>query len=192
MNSLKFVPENWSGGTAIGPRWQLPGKWSATCSRWIEGIRTSCLPRNSPGGQRLKAFPNREKVKHQDLSTRRLPGSAVADWATEQIPEAHYELFRDWQRTQTQSSATALRSPRQQMDVWFCIGRNLRREAQIALEGILIRSNARSPKRARKTRGFSLDFDLHGSRLSDKRSTMVCHLDRSEAEWRDLGCQRST
>ena len=42
------------------------------------------------------------------------------------------------------------------MDVWFCIGRNLRREAHIALEGILIRSNARSPKRARKTRAFPL------------------------------------
>ena len=65
---------------------------------------------------------------------RRLPGPAVADWATEQIPEAHYELFRDWQRTQTQSSATTLRSPRQQMDVWFCIGRNLRREAQLRYE----------------------------------------------------------
>jgi hypothetical protein len=36
------------------------------------------------------------------------------------------------------------------MDVWFCIGRNLRREAKRALENILIRSNARSPKRARK------------------------------------------
>jgi len=35
-------------------------------------------------------------------------------------PEAHHELFRDWQRTQTQSSATALRSPRLQIDVWFC------------------------------------------------------------------------
>ena len=35
-------------------------------------------------------------------------------------PEALDELFRDWQRTQTQSSVTALRSLRQQMDVWFC------------------------------------------------------------------------
>jgi hypothetical protein len=42
------------------------------------------------------------------------------------------------------------------MDVRFCIGRNLRREAQSALEGILIRSNARSPKRARTTRAFRL------------------------------------
>jgi hypothetical protein len=36
------------------------------------------------------------------------------------------------------------------------MGRNLRREAQIALEGILIGSNARSPKRARKPRAFCL------------------------------------
>ena len=38
----------------------------------------------------------------------------------DQPPEAHHELFRDWQRTQTQSSGTALRSPRLQIDVWFC------------------------------------------------------------------------
>jgi hypothetical protein len=35
-------------------------------------------------------------------------------------PEALFELFWDWQRTQTQSSVTAPRSPRQQMDVRFC------------------------------------------------------------------------
>src|ERR1700758_2241170 len=35
-------------------------------------------------------------------------------------PEALYELFRDWQRIQTQSLVKALRSPRLQMDVWFC------------------------------------------------------------------------
>jgi hypothetical protein len=46
----------------------------------------------------------------------------IADWAKDQTPEAHYELFRDWQRTQTQSSVTALRSSRQQMDVRFCMG----------------------------------------------------------------------
>ena len=38
----------------------------------------------------------------------------------DQTPKALYELFRDWQRTQIQSSVEALRSPRQQMDVWFC------------------------------------------------------------------------
>ena len=52
---------------------------------------------------------------------RRLPGPA--GWRLsegDQTPEALSELFRDWQRTHTQSSVTALRSPRPQMDVWFC------------------------------------------------------------------------
>jgi hypothetical protein len=59
---------------------------------------------------------------------RRLPGPAVADWAKESNSAGPFELFRDWQRTHTQSSVTALRSPRQQMDVRFCMGRNHRRE----------------------------------------------------------------
>ena len=54
------------------------------------------------------------------------------------------------------------------MDVWFCIGRNLRREAHIALEGILIRSNARSPKRARKTRAFPLTLTYMDVGFPDK------------------------
>jgi hypothetical protein len=36
-------------------------------------------------------------------------GGRITGWATEATPEALFELFRDWQRTQTQSSATALR-----------------------------------------------------------------------------------
>ena len=53
---------------------------------------------------------------------RRLPGPAIRPLGEGvHSPEAHHELFRDWQRTQTQSSATALRSPRLQMDVWFCL-----------------------------------------------------------------------
>ena len=42
------------------------------------------------------------------------------------------------------------------MDVRFRMAGTSGREAQIALEDILIRSNARSPKRARKTRAFRL------------------------------------
>jgi len=62
-----------------------------------------------------------ENEKHQDSSMRRLPGPASSPLCEGGQPlEAHHELFRDWQRTQTQSSAKALRSPRQQMDVWFC------------------------------------------------------------------------
>src|SRR4030081_1429355 len=52
---------------------------------------------------------------------RRLPGPACCRLSEgHHPPEALYELFRDWQRTQTQSSVKALRSPRLQMDVWFC------------------------------------------------------------------------
>src|SRR3989442_11575033 len=52
---------------------------------------------------------------------RRLPGPACCRLSEgDNPPEALYELFRDWQRTQTQSSVKTLRSLRQQMDVWFC------------------------------------------------------------------------
>src|SRR6266446_5178253 len=52
---------------------------------------------------------------------RRLPGPACCRLSEgDHTPEALYELFRDWQRTHTQSSVKALRSPRLQMDVWFC------------------------------------------------------------------------
>src|SRR6267154_2250901 len=52
---------------------------------------------------------------------RRLPGPACCRLSEGNHPsEALYELFRDWQRTQTQSSVRTLRSPRLQMDVWFC------------------------------------------------------------------------
>ena len=52
---------------------------------------------------------------------RRLPGPAgcrLCEGA--QAPEALHDLFRDWQRTPTQSSVRTLRSLRQQMDVRFC------------------------------------------------------------------------
>jgi hypothetical protein len=56
---------------------------------------------------------------------RRLPGPAVCRLSKgDHTPEAPLGLFRDWQRTQTQSSARALRSLRQQMDVRFCESRN--------------------------------------------------------------------
>ena len=56
---------------------------------------------------------------------RRLPGSAICRLSDgDHTPEAPLELFRNWQRTQTQSSATALRSLRQLMDVRFCESRN--------------------------------------------------------------------
>jgi hypothetical protein len=53
---------------------------------------------------------------------RRLPGPASCPLCEGvKTPEAPVELFRGWQRTQTQSSVRTLRSLRQQMDVWFCL-----------------------------------------------------------------------
>src|SRR6202049_5024980 len=53
---------------------------------------------------------------------RRLPGPADRPLCEGvKTPEAPVELFRGWQRTQTQSSVRTLRSLRQQMDVWFCL-----------------------------------------------------------------------
>ena len=63
---------------------------------------------------------------------RRLPGPADCELSErDETPEALYELFRDWQRTQTQPSVTALRSLRQQMDVRFCMAGTNRREAYL-------------------------------------------------------------
>ena len=50
----------------------------------------------------------------RDYTARRLPGPAVCRLSEgDQTPEAPFEMFRDWQRTQTQSSVTVLRDPRQ-------------------------------------------------------------------------------
>src|SRR6516164_5368821 len=79
-------------------------------------------------------------------------------------PEALSELFRDWQRTQTQSSVTAPRSPRPQMDVWFCKDAGtLRRQAYVRSRRS--RSIQCALSRARlKTSRFLLTDDLHGCR----------------------------
>src|ERR1700730_12787082 len=65
---------------------------------------------------------------------RRLPGPACCRLSEgDHTPEALYELFRDWQRTQTQSSVTALQGPRLQMDVWFCRAQPMPRGIRCAL-----------------------------------------------------------
>jgi hypothetical protein len=51
---------------------------------------------------------------------RRLPGPAGDGLSDGGNSEAPIGLFRDWQRTQTQSSVRTLRSLRPQMDVRFC------------------------------------------------------------------------
>jgi len=67
---------------------------------------------------------------------RRLPGPAVLRLSEgNRTPEALFELFRDWQRTQTQSSVRTLRGLRQQMDVRSCRDAGTtRREAHMRRE----------------------------------------------------------
>jgi hypothetical protein len=93
---------------------------------------------------------------------RRLPGPA--SWPLcegVKTPEAHVELFRGWQRTQTQSSVRTLRSLRQQMDVWFCLMQESSAERRCCVTTDSDQTNC-APSGARpQILCFSLDFDLH-------------------------------
>src|ERR1700738_4840822 len=60
---------------------------------------------------------------------RRLPGPASGPLCDGvKTPEALVELFRGWQRTQTQSSVRTFRSLGKQMDVGFCFIQELSAE----------------------------------------------------------------
>src|ERR1700738_4567669 len=60
-------------------------------------------PSNLEAPRQRKNLPG--NTKHQDHSVRRLPGPADCRLSEgDHTPEALYELFRDWQRTQTQSN----------------------------------------------------------------------------------------
>jgi hypothetical protein len=65
-----------------------------------------------------------------------------------------FGLFRDWQRTQTQSSVTALPSLRQQTDVRFCWSRNHCREANMRAEDSINPIRALSRARPGKSAFF--------------------------------------
>jgi hypothetical protein len=104
----------------IGPHLPWPGNWSLICSRSNAGSRTSCLRNNSESPRQLER-PSLRRKDIRIIPVRRLPGPAVCRLSEGvQTPEAHSELFRDWQKTQTQSSVRTLRSLRPQMDVRSC------------------------------------------------------------------------
>src|SRR6202022_43053 len=93
---------------------------------------------------------------------RRLPGPADCRLSEgDQTPEALYELFRDWQRTQTQSSTTALQGPRLQMDVWFCRAQEPMEVGYSHLT--LLSSNRHRPDRTATAapHAFGVDETLH-------------------------------
>jgi hypothetical protein len=93
---------------------------------------------------------------------RRLPGPAgrpLCDGV--KTPEAPVELFRGWQRTQTQSSVRTLQSLRQQMDVWFCLMQESSAERHCCVTLNPDQINC-APSRARPgILCFSPDLDLH-------------------------------
>jgi hypothetical protein len=93
---------------------------------------------------------------------RRLPGPAIRPLCEGvHTPEAHHELFRDWQRTQTQSSVRTLRGLRQQMDVWFCLMQEPSAERHCCVTAESDQTHC-APSGARPgILCFSLDFDLH-------------------------------
>ena len=118
-------------GIAIEQRLPWLGRWSRICSPWIAENEISYLQEDIVR-QRLKPLPTRRRG-HRITTARRLPGPAVGRLSEgDPTPEAPFGLFRDWQRTQTQSSVKALRGRRQQIDVRFCKSRNHRREAHVA------------------------------------------------------------
>src|ERR1035438_1893514 len=96
------------------------------------------------------------------IPMRRLPGPASGPLCDGvKTPEAPVELFRGWQRTQTQSSVRTLRSPRQQMDVWFCLMQESSAERHCCVAANPDQINC-APSGARTgILCFSLDFDLH-------------------------------
>ena len=101
--------------------------------------------------------------KHQDYSVRRLPGPAIRPLCEGvQTPEAHHELFRDWQRTQTQSSATAPWEPEAANRCLVLLeSRDHRPRGHGCKTAHPDSINARSPWRATDTCAFLLTFDLH-------------------------------
>ena len=99
---------------------------------------------------------------------RRLPGPASCPLCDGvKTPEAPVELFRGWQRTQTQSSVRTPRSLRQQMDVWFCLMQKLSKQESSAERHRCVTADPDqtncAPSGARPgILCFSLDLDLHG------------------------------
>jgi hypothetical protein len=144
-------------------------KWQSgdTCRSPEDGYLSA---RRGPATTRVRA---RGRTRdHGSLSTaenrqedpvRRLPGPADCRLSEgSYTPEALYELFRDWQRTQTQSSATALRSLRQQMDVWFCRAQEPMPRGTLCVLNILDRMTCTLSRACPGHPCLRLTDDLHG------------------------------
>ena len=110
---------------------------------------------------------------------RRLPGPASRPLCEGvKTPEAPVELFRGWQRTQTQSSVRTLRSLRQQMDVWFCLMQESSAERHCCVTADPDQINC-APSGARPgILCFSLDFGLTTNGATYSLAVMAIPPDR--------------
>ena len=108
---------------------------------------------------------------------RRLPGPASCPLCEGvKTPEAPVELFRGWQRTQTQSSVRTLLGLRQQMDVWFCLMQESSAERHRCVTANPDQTNC-APSGARPgILCFSLDLDLHRCGLTGHYPILGLHL----------------
>jgi transposase len=125
-----------------------------------------------PAGEfRRTAAAQKPSREGKSIRIHRCAGCQVAQItgrATEATPEALFGLFRDWQRTQTQSSATAQRSLRQQMDVRFCpVQEPIAERHTCAAIDPDQTDHAVSRARTEISR-FSVDKDLHGCRIEGR------------------------
>ena len=74
-----------------------------------------------PHRGRIKALSESERAKaSRFIGAQAARSRPLATGRRSNPPEAHYELFRDWQRSQTQSSVNAPTSSIPQMDVRSC------------------------------------------------------------------------
>src|ERR1700688_1293290 len=95
----------------------------------------------------------------------------MTGWATEATPEAPFGLFRDWQRTQTQSSVRTLWSLRQQMDVRFCREQEPPAERHCCVTADSDQTDSALSLAHQKILCFSVDKNLHGCPSSAPSTT---------------------
>jgi transposase len=112
----ELLPANEEVHPSIRPLLKLSRETIERCQK-TEYALVSSLQRDPMLVDRIKRLKTSPGVGQITALTWALKIGDVSRFRT--IKQA-IELFRDWQRTQTQSSVRTLRSLRQQMDVWFC------------------------------------------------------------------------
>ena len=124
-----------------------------------------------------KSSPCRSLIASMPLQILRCRNPIVKSHAAHQRPPTNvcwtpcifsvslpFGLFRDWQRTQTQSLVHTLRSLRPQMDVRFCSEQEPSAEKQACATDDPDQINNAFCSARKENSCFSVDKDLHGWR----------------------------